>query len=176
MDRKIRIIRAKPLGEKTDKNPRDSKERRPRKTSETRRSRGEPRGEARGRGRGRGGPRTSSSSRKRVYKPRHNDENSVYVGNLSFRTTEMRLGRHFETYGDIKDVRIVEDDKERSRGFGYVEFEDATGVEKALQADGTDLDGRKVKVAKVQRRERKNRKNSEGETKKEWFLFLWLYF
>ena len=191
MDRKIRIIRAKPLGEKSERKPRegaphrerterterperverahrperperaeraergdrgDRAERAPRKTSETRR--GKPRTP-------RGGQRNSSSSRKKVYRPRHNDDNSVYVGNLSFRTTEMRLGRLFESYGDIKDVRIVEDDKERSRGFGYVEFEDNDAVEKALQADGSDLDGRKIKVAKVQRREGKNRKNGQ---------------
>jgi len=61
----------------------------------------------------------------------------------------MKLGRHFEKYGDIKDVRIVEDEKERSRGFGYVEFEDVAIVEKALVADATEIDGRKIRVAKV---------------------------
>jgi RNA recognition motif-containing protein len=61
----------------------------------------------------------------------------------------MQLGRHFEKYGEIKDVRIVEDEKERSRGFGYVEFDDLTAVENALQADGSELFGRKIKVAKV---------------------------
>ena len=87
----------------------------------------------------------------------------------------MKLGRHFEKWGDIKDVRIVEDENERSRGFGYVEFEDKEMVEKALDADGTELDGRKVRVAKVQKKERKNRKSSE--TKKEWFLLIWtIYF
>jgi RNA recognition motif-containing protein len=61
----------------------------------------------------------------------------------------MILGRHFESYGEIKDVRIVEDDKERSRGFGYVEFDDKNLVEKALAADGSELNGRKIRVAKV---------------------------
>lgn len=77
----------------------------------------------------------------------------------------MRLGRHFEKYGEIKDVRIVEDDKERSRGFGYVEFEDKDMVEKALVGDGTELDGRKIRVARVQKKEKKQRKTSEGEKK-----------
>jgi RNA recognition motif-containing protein len=78
----------------------------------------------------------------------------------------MRLGRHFEKFGDIKDVRIVEDDKERSRGFGYVEFEDKDMVEKALAGDGSELDGRKIRVAKVQKKERKQtRKPSEGDKK-----------
>jgi RNA recognition motif-containing protein len=138
MDRMIKIVRAKPLSETTQR-PRDENR---------------PRGERGGRARGgerrfNRGDRKSSESFKRVYKPRHNDENSIYVGNLSFKTTEMRLGRHFESYGEVKDVRIVEDDKERSRGFGYVEFDNIESVEKALVADGSDLDGRKVRVAKV---------------------------
>ena len=151
MDRTVKISKAKPLSEKTYENkPRED---RPRKTSDSR-----------GRGRGpRGGDRDRKTSdvQKRVYKPRHNDDNSVYVGNLSFRTTEMVLGRHFEKFGDIKDVRIVEDENERSRGFGYVEFEDAQFVEKALEADSTDLDGRKIRVAEVQKKERKPIKLSD---------------
>ena len=70
----------------------------PRKNSDFRENRrggrGE-RGDRGGRGRGRG-DRKTSDSRKRVYRPRHNDDNSIYVGNLSFKTTEMKLGRHFE--------------------------------------------------------------------------------
>ena len=61
----------------------------------------------------------------------------------------MKIGRHFEKFGEIKDVRIVEDDKERSRGFGYVEFDDLASVEKALANDGSDIDGRTIRVAKV---------------------------
>lgn len=125
MDRMVKISRAKPLSEKRESKPED----RPRK----------PRMEK----------RPVEGQAKRVYKPKHNDDTTVYVGNLTFRTTEMQLGRHFEKYGEIKDVRIVEDEKERSRGFGYVEFDDLTAVEKALEADGSELFGRKIKVAKV---------------------------
>ena len=35
----------------------------------------------------------------------------------------MSLGRNFESYGDIKNVKIIEDHEGRSKGFGYVEFE-----------------------------------------------------
>lgn len=79
----------------------------------------------------------------------------------------MRLGRHFEKYGDIKDVRIVEDENERSKGFGYVEFEEKETVEKALAADGSELDTRKIRVAKVQKKERATRQRKES-AKKEW--------
>ena len=64
----------------------------------------------------------------------------------------MRLGRHFEKCGEIKNVRIIEDENERSRGFGYVEFEDKDAVEKALNGDAEELDGRKIRVAKVERK------------------------
>jgi RNA recognition motif-containing protein len=64
----------------------------------------------------------------------------------------MRLGRHFEKFGEIKNVRIIEDENERSRGFGYVEFEDKDAVEKAIKVDAEELDGRKIRVAKVERK------------------------
>ena len=65
------------------------------------------------------------------------DEHSVYVGNLSFKTTEMKLGRHFEKFGDIIDVRISEGDEGESKGYGYVEFETMESVENALKMEGS---------------------------------------
>jgi RNA recognition motif-containing protein len=44
----------------------------------------------------------------------------------------MALGRHFEPYGDIKNVKIIEDFDGRSKGFGYVEFEANNSVLNAL--------------------------------------------
>ena len=42
----------------------------------------------------------------------------------------MRLGRHFEKYGDIKSVKIIEDrETGRSKGFGYIVFENPESVE-----------------------------------------------
>ena len=100
------------------------------------RGRGARRGNRGGRDSRGGAERRRSDTLKKEYRPRHKDDNSIYVGNLSYRTTEMKLGRFFEKYGDIKEVRIAEDANERSRGFGYVEFEKLETVEKALVADG----------------------------------------
>jgi RNA recognition motif-containing protein len=62
----------------------------------------------------------------------------------------MKLGRHFEKYGDIKNVRIIEDrETGKSKGFGYVEFESKEPVEKCLVENGSELDGRSIRVAKV---------------------------
>lgn len=41
----------------------------------------------------------------------------------------MKLGRHFEKFGDVKNVRIIEDrETNKSKGFGYVEFESKESV------------------------------------------------
>ena len=119
MDRTVKIVRATPLSEKPPREPREPREKRPEgdkpqgdrpQGDRPARTRGDrPRGD-RPRGERTRGDRKVSGDRKKEYKPRHNDEHSIYVGNLSFKTTEMKLGRHFEKYGDIKDVRIVEDD------------------------------------------------------------------
>jgi RNA recognition motif-containing protein len=62
----------------------------------------------------------------------------------------MNLGRLFEKFGEIKNVKIIEDrETQKSKGFGYVEFENKESVEKALGANGAELEGREVRVAKV---------------------------
>ena len=51
------------------------------------------------------------------------DENSVFVSNLAWISSEMNLGKHFESYGDINMVKIFEDKFGRSKGIGIVEIE-----------------------------------------------------
>jgi RNA recognition motif-containing protein len=65
----------------------------------------------------------------------------------------MNLGRHFEKYGDIKSVHIIEDFDGRSKGFGYIEFESKEIVTKALTADASEFEGRNLKVSIVRKRE-----------------------
>ena len=43
------------------------------------------------------------------------DENSVFVSNLAWISSEMNLGKHFESYGDINMVKIFEDKFGRSK-------------------------------------------------------------
>ena len=83
----------------------------------------------------------------------------------------MKLGRHFEKFGDIKNVRIIEDrETEKSKGFGYVEFENIESVEKALELNGQDLDGRSLRVGKVQKKE-KDERPKFNKTKENIFGF-----
>lgn len=79
----------------------------------------------------------------------------LYVGNLSFDTTEDTLTAAFEADGrKVSSVSIVTDrDTGRPRGFGFVEMateEDANAAMAAL--DGTELDGRTLKVNEAKER------------------------
>jgi len=73
----------------------------------------------------------------------------LYVGNLSFETTEATLRATFERDGrTVTKVAIVTDHQRgRSRGFAFVEMEDEEQASAAIAAhDGTEIDGRTIKV------------------------------
>jgi len=80
----------------------------------------------------------------------------LYVGNLSFQTSEAGLRDEFEKHGSVDSCDIITDrETGRSRGFGFVEFADAAHADAAQQAlDGKDLDGRALRVNEAQQRER----------------------
>jgi RNA recognition motif-containing protein len=83
----------------------------------------------------------------------------LYVGNLPFSMTEEELRELFEQHGSTVSVRVITDrETGRSRGFGFVEFEDESSAEKALQAlDGRDMGGRALRVNEAQDRDRDRR-------------------
>jgi len=70
----------------------------------------------------------------------------LYVGNLSFETTETELKELFSQSGPVDTVRIITDrDSGRSKGFGFVEMAD--GGDKAIaEINGKDLNGRALTV------------------------------
>jgi cold-inducible RNA-binding protein len=74
--------------------------------------------------------------------------NRLYVGNLSFRTTEESLRAMFSQAGAIKSVLIMKDrETQQSRGFGFVEMESDDDARKAIEmCDGRELDGRNLRV------------------------------
>ena len=83
----------------------------------------------------------------------------LYVGNLPFSMTEEELREIFEQHGSTVSVRVITDrETGRSRGFGFVEFEDESNAEKALQAlDGRDMGGRALRVNEAQDRDKDRR-------------------
>jgi RNA recognition motif-containing protein len=72
----------------------------------------------------------------------------IYVGNLSFDSTEEDLKGLFATYGDIESAKVIIDQfTNRSRGFGFIEMANREDGLKAIKAlDSKDLDGRSLKV------------------------------
>jgi RNA recognition motif-containing protein len=82
---------------------------------------------------------------------------NLYVGNLSFDTSEEGLRGQFEEYGTVTSAKIITDrETGRSRGFGFVEM-DTEGGEAAIQAlNGKNIDGRDLKVNEAKPREPRN--------------------
>jgi RNA recognition motif-containing protein len=73
---------------------------------------------------------------------------NVFVGNMSFETTESGLRSIFEPFGEIMRVNIITDrDTGRARGFGFVEMSNDEEAAKAITAlNGTEMDGRALNV------------------------------
>ena len=72
----------------------------------------------------------------------------LFVGNVSFNTTEDQLWEVFAEFGEVKSVRLpTERDSGRPKGFGYVEFTDIETAKKAFEgAKGMDVDGRAIRL------------------------------
>jgi len=72
----------------------------------------------------------------------------LYVGNLSFNTTEDTLRNLFQSYGTVASAKIITDrDSGSSKGFGFVEMgSDAEASAAIAGSNGIDLDGRQIKV------------------------------
>jgi len=72
----------------------------------------------------------------------------IYVGNLSYRTTEADLQEAFERFGKVDKVQIIMDRvTNRSRGFAFVEMPDEAEANAAIEAmNGKDCQGRDLRV------------------------------
>jgi RNA recognition motif-containing protein len=74
------------------------------------------------------------------------NDNTVFVGNLSFQSTKESLEAHFSKCGAIKDVRIAMGQDGRPRGFAHVEFETSEAAQMALKEADAEVDGRAIRV------------------------------
>lgn len=73
---------------------------------------------------------------------------NIYVGNLSFSSTEDELKGLFQTYGTVDSAKIISDQfTGRSRGFGFIEMSNREEGLKAIEElDSKDFNGRSLKV------------------------------
>jgi RNA recognition motif-containing protein len=80
----------------------------------------------------------------------------LFVGSLSWNTDDHGLREAFAPFGEITEAKVITDrDSGRSRGFGFVTFEDEEAADKAISAmNNTELDGRAIRVDVAQDRRR----------------------
>lgn len=89
---------------------------------------------------------------------------NLFVGNLSFQTTEGDLRALFEPFGQVGRVHMAMDrETGRARGFGFVEMTNDEEAQKAIAAlDGKEVGGRNVKVNEARPRERSGPPNRDN--------------
>jgi RNA recognition motif-containing protein len=78
----------------------------------------------------------------------------IYVGNLPYSATDQQLTDLFAAYGEVVEVHIIVDrDSGQSKGFGFVQMQDDAAASQAIAGlNGTNLDGRALKVSEAQAR------------------------
>jgi RNA recognition motif-containing protein len=86
----------------------------------------------------------------------------LYVGNISWNTSNEELTAHFAKYGEVKYAKVITDQATgRSKGFAFVEMSSDDEAQKAIdQSNGFDLGGREIRVSEAQ--ERAPRVKGEG--------------
>jgi len=72
--------------------------------------------------------------------------NTVFVGNLSFDSTEDSIREFFSQCGNVNAVRVAKNEQGKMKGFCHVEFDSNDAVASAIKLAGTQLDGREIRV------------------------------
>jgi RNA recognition motif-containing protein len=81
---------------------------------------------------------------------------SMYVGNLPFSADQTTLQSLFAPFGEVISARVMSDrDTGRSRGFGFVEMDPADARKAMSSLDGTELEGRKLRINEAEKREKR---------------------
>ena len=79
----------------------------------------------------------------------------LYVGNLSYETTDSDLDKLFAAHGTVQSAQVIMDrETGRSKGFGFVEMGSVSEAQAAIQAlNGKEIEGRSLKVNEAKPRE-----------------------
>jgi cold-inducible RNA-binding protein len=82
----------------------------------------------------------------------------IYVGNISFQTTESDLTAMFGEVGQVESVQIITDrDTGRSKGFGFIQMTDDAAADKAIERfNGKEVNGRALTVNEARPMERRD--------------------
>jgi RNA recognition motif-containing protein len=77
----------------------------------------------------------------------------IYVGNLPWSTDDASLRELFATVGEVLSVAVISDrETGRSRGFGFIEMEDADADKAIEELNGREVDGRELRVNEARER------------------------
>lgn len=77
----------------------------------------------------------------------------IYVGNLPWSATDADLKDFFSSIGPVHSAAVISDrETGRSRGFGFVEMDDADAERAISDLNGRDMDGRPLRVNEAQER------------------------
>lgn len=87
----------------------------------------------------------------------------VYVGNLSYNTTETTLRALFAEHGEIESVNVITDrDTGRPKGFAFVEMDTEEAAQAAISAlNGKAVDDREIRVDKANPKPARDRRGSD---------------
>ena len=89
---------------------------------------------------------------------------NIYVGNLSYDTTEEQLEAKFAEFGAVSSCSVIKDGYSgRSKGFGFVEMDAQAEAEEAIKVlNGESIDGRELKVNQAKPRNDRSSKSRSG--------------
>ena len=92
---------------------------------------------------------------------------NIYIGNLSFDTTEEQLRQAFESHGEVTSVNIITDKMTGNpRGFGFVEMADKASGQAAIAAlSGTEMGGRQLNVNEAKPRTESGNRNGGNRSR-----------
>ncbi len=95
---------------------------------------------------------------------------NIYVGNLSFDSTEEDVRGLFEAHGEVLKVNLITDrDTGRPRGFGFVEMADANAGRTAIdQVNGQEIAGRTLTVNEAKPRAPRTAGGGGGGRRERW--------
>jgi RNA recognition motif-containing protein len=85
----------------------------------------------------------------------------IYVGNMSYGTTEESLRNLFSGFGDVENVKIITDrETGRAKGFGFITMSNDAQANKAIEElNDKEFEGRNLKVNEAKPREPRQRSN-----------------
>src|SRR6185437_16671780 len=87
----------------------------------------------------------------------------IYVGNLSFDTTEDSLRSLFAQHGSVESAKLMSDrDTGRPRGFAFIEMSNSDATKAIQSLNGRDFEGRALRVSEAQAQNRPEKRSASG--------------